>query len=184
MHRAVEIALGEVGYLEKDTPEALDEKETSAGSANFTKYARDMDAISRFYNGSKQGYPWCDVFVDWCFVEAYGVQNARRLLCQPIFSRGAGCRYSFEYYRQAGRLFSDPQPGDQIFFQREGSICHTGIVTDVTQESVCTVEGNTSDEEGVIPNGGCVTRKRYPLDSPLIAGFGRPDYSLVGEMPE
>ena len=98
---------------------------------------------------------------------------------------GAGCTQSAGYYRAVGRFHKKaPQPGDQIFFQREGSICHTGIVTDVTQESVCTVEGNTSDEEGVIPNGGCVTQKQYPLDSPLIAGFGRPDYSLVGEMPE
>lgn len=184
MHKSVTVALAEVGYLEKQSPENLDDKLANPGQENYTKYARDMASHLGFYRGSKQGYPWCDVFVDWCFVEAYGVQNARRLLCQPIFSRGAGCRYSFEYYRQAGRLFSDPQPGDQIFFQREGSICHTGIVTDVTQESVCTVEGNTSDEEGVIPNGGCVTRKRYPLDSPLIAGFGRPDYSLVGEMPD
>ena len=108
MHRAVEIALGEVGYLEKDTPEALDEKETSAGSANFTKYARDMDAISRFYNGSKQGYPWCDVFVDWCFVTAYGEAMARTLLCQPKNSKGAGCRYSMAYYQQEGRFFSQP----------------------------------------------------------------------------
>ena len=46
---------------------------------------------------------------------------------------------------------------------------------------VYTVEGNTSDEEGVIPNGGCVTEKQYPMDSTGIAGYGRPDYSLAGE---
>lgn len=121
------------------------------------------------------------MFVDWCFTEAYGVQNARKLLCQPVFSKGAGCRYSFGYYQEAGRLFFYPQPGDQIFFRREEAICHTGIVVKVIKDTVFTVEGNTSDEAGVIPNGGCVTEKQYPIDSAQIAGYGRPDYSLVGE---
>ena len=181
MHKSVSIALGEVGYLEKHTPHHLDSKLENPGEENYTKYARDMASHLGFYLGSKQGYPWCDVFVDWCFVEAYGVQNARKLLCQPILSKGAGCRYSFEYYREAGRIAFHPQPGDQIFFRREETICHTGIVVRVTGDSVYTVEGNTSDEEGVIPNGGCVSEKHYPIDSPSIAGYGRPDYSLVGE---
>lgn len=181
MHKSVTIALGEVGYLEKHTPENLDDKLANPGEENYTKYARDMAAHLGFYRGSKQGLPWCDVFVDWCFTEAYGVQNARRLLCQPILSRGAGCKYSFEYFREAGRLAFYPQPGDQIFFRRDGNICHTGIVTRVADEVVHTVEGNTSDGDGVIPNGGCVTEKQYPIDSEAIAGYGRPDYSLVGE---
>ena len=181
MHKSVTVALGEVGYLEKQTPEKLDDKLANPGQENYTKYARDMASHLGFYRGSKQGYPWCDVFVDWCFVEAYGVQNARRLLCQPIFSRSAGCRYSFAYFQEAGRLEFCPQPGDQIFFRRDGNICHTGIVTRVCDGVVHTVEGNTSDEEGVIPNGGCVTEKQYPIGFPGIAGYGRPDYSLVGE---
>ena len=181
MHKVVSVALGEVGYLEKHTPEQLDDKLSNPGQENYTKYARDMAAHLGFYLGSKQGYPWCDVFVDWCFTEAYGVQNARKLLCQPVFSKGAGCRYSFGYYQEAGRLFFYPQPGDQIFFRREEAICHTGIVVKVSQDTVFTVEGNTSDEAGVIPNGGCVTEKQYPIDSNQIAGYGRPDYSLVGE---
>ena len=181
MHKSVSIALGEVGYLEKRTPENLDDKLENPGQENYTKYARDMASHLGFYLGSKQGYPWCDVFVDWCFVEAYGVQNARKLLCQPILSKGAGCRHSFAYYQEAGRLAFYPQPGDQIFFRREDHICHTGIVVKVSGDRVYTVEGNTSDEEGVIPNGGCVSEKSYPIDSPSIAGYGRPDYSLVGE---
>ena len=181
MHKSVIAALAEVGYLEKHTPQELDEKLANPGAENFTKYARDMAAHVGFYLGSKQGYPWCDVFVDWCFTQAYGAQNARRLLCQPLLSRGAGCRYSYGYFQEAGQLAFYPMPGDQIFFRRDGTICHTGIVTRVSGGVVYTVEGNTSDEEGVIPNGGCVTEKQYPVDHPEIAGYGRPDYSLVGE---
>ena len=120
MHKSVAVALGEVGYLEKRSPEKLDEKLANPGEENYTKYARDMAAHWGFYLGKKQGFPWCDVFVDWCFTQAYGVQNARRLLCQPVFSRGAGCRYSFAYFREAGRLETHPQPGDQIFFRQSG----------------------------------------------------------------
>lgn len=181
MHKSVMVALGEVGYLEKQTPEQLDEKYSNAGDANYTKYARDMAAHIGFYRGSKQGFPWCDVFVDWCFVQAYGVIAARRLLCQPLLSKGAGCRYSFGYFREAGQAAQEPQPGDQIFFQQEGNICHTGLVTAVRNGRVYTVEGNTSDAEGIIANGGCVAEKSYLLQDPGIAGYGRPDYALVGE---
>lgn len=179
MHEAVRIALDEVGYLEKQSPASLDEKQTNAGSDNFTKYARDLDAHFGFYRGSKQGYPWCDVFVDWCFVKAYGVHMARKLLCQPILSRGAGCRYSYSYFEAAGRLFHAPEPGDQVFFQQDGRICHTGLVTAADETYVYTVEGNTSDDAGIVANGGCVREKRYELSFPGLAGYGRPDYSLV-----
>lgn len=181
MHKSVMIALAEVGYLEKQTPEQLDEKLSNPGDENYTKYARDMRAHLGFYRGGKQGLPWCDVFVDWCFVEAYGVSAARRLLCQPILSRGAGCRYSYGYYEETGRIAAEPQPGDQIFFRRDGKICHTGLVTEVKDGRVYTVEGNTSDQVGIIANGGCVAQKSYDLRDPGIAGYGRPDYTLVGE---
>lgn len=179
MHKAVEIALGETGYLEKATAESLDGREENPGSANYTKYARDLDDTPLFYNGDKQGQPWCDVFVDWCFVQAYGPRLGRRILCQPPVSRGAGCRYSMGYFKLRGRFFREPQPGDQIFFQRDGNVCHTGIVTDVDAQTVYTVEGNTSSEPGVVANGGCVRRKSYLRNSPDIAGYGRPIYELA-----
>ena len=98
-----------------------------------------------------------------------------------ILSRGAGCRYSYGYYEETGRIAAEPQPGDQIFFRRDGKICHTGLVTEVKDGRVYTVEGNTSDQAGIIANGGCVAQKSYDLHDPGIAGYGRPDYTLVGE---
>ena len=181
MHKSVIIALGEVGYLEKQSRRQLYEKHTNPGDENYTKYAREMDIQFCFYRGVKQGCPWCDVFVDWCFVQAYGVIAGRKLLCQPILSKGAGCRYSYGYYAQAGQLVDSPQEGDQIFFRREGRICHTGLVTGVKDGRVYTVEGNTSDAQGIVANGGCVAQKSYALDDPGIAGYGRPDYAAVGE---
>lgn len=172
----IAVALAEVGYLEKKTNEQLDSKTANAGYNNFTKYARDMDNIPGFYNGKKQGAYWCDMFVDWCFVKAFGVEAAKKLLFQPNKSSGAGCKYSANYYRKAGRLYSSPKVGDQIFFGKKGSESHTGIVYKVTSDTVYTIEGNTRATSGVIANGGGVFLKAYARTDKNIAGYGRPAY--------
>lgn len=56
---------------------------------------------------------------------------------------------------------------------------HTGLVVGVSNNRVYTIEGNTSSAAGVVPNGGCVRDKSYPLGASYIGGYGRPDYSLV-----
>ena len=61
--KVIEVALNEVGYVEKASNSNLDSKTGNVGSGNYTKYARDLDNIS-FYNGNKNGYAWCDVFVE------------------------------------------------------------------------------------------------------------------------
>ena len=97
--KLINVAKAEVGYLEKKDNKSLDSKTANAGKGNFTKYARDLDNISGFYNGKKNGYAWCDVFVDWCFVKSFGVDRAKELLLQPNKSLGAGCTYSARYYK-------------------------------------------------------------------------------------
>lgn len=176
VNELINIALKEVGYLEKASNSCLDNKTSNVGANNYTKYARDLDAISGFYNGKKQGFPWCDVFVDWCFVKAFGVDKAKELLCQPNKSLGAGCGYSMNYYKEKKQFYTKPAIGDQIFFKSGTSIAHTGIVYDVDKTYVYTVEGNTSDANGVVANGGGVYKKKYKLSSSSIAGYGRPTY--------
>lgn len=175
--KVIDIFLNEVGYLEKASNANLDSKTGNAGYANYTKYARDLDALGYFYNGPKQGYAYCDVTVDWAFVKAYGVEAALFLLCQPKYSAGAGCGYSAQYYKNKGQFHkSNPQPGDQIFFGSEGNVTHTGLVYKVTSTKVYTVEGNTSGASGVIANGGGVCEKSYSLGYAKIYGYGRPAY--------
>ena len=81
----VTIALAEVGYREKASNASLDDKTANAGAANWTKYARDL-AAAGYYNGNKNGYAWCDVFVDWCFFKAYGAVEGQRIQCQSSAS--------------------------------------------------------------------------------------------------
>lgn len=179
-NKVIQIAKNEVGYLEKQNNMNLDSKTANAGDKNYTKYARDLDNIPGFYNGKKQGFAWCDCFVDWCFVKAYGVDNAKRLLCQPDKSLGAGCQYSMDYYKTKGQLYTSPKIGDQIFFKNSsGKIVHTGLVENVDRSYVYTIEGNTSTASGVIANGGGVCKKKYKLNYERIASYGRPKYDLT-----
>ena len=162
----VAIALAEVGYREKATNSVLDDKTANSGSNNWTKYARDL-AAAGYYNGNKNGYAWCDVFVDWCFFKAYGAVKGQRIQCQsgPL---GAGCIYSAQYYQQKGRYDRKPKVGDQVFFQTGGQIGHTGIVVEVTDTTITTVEGNSSDQ---------VKKNTYSRSNGYIAGYGHPLYS-------
>lgn len=181
--KVIAIALAEVGYLEKKSNACLDDKTANAGSNNYTKYARDLDAIG-FYNGPKQGYPWCDVLVDWCMVQAFGVEKAKELLNHgPL---GAGCPYSARYYKAAGRWHtSDPQPGDQVFFGTSlENATHTGLVVKVENGREYTVEGNTSGASGVVANGGGVFLKSYAVNYSGICGYGRPNYDIESEENE
>lgn len=179
--KVIEVAKAEIGYLEKKSNSQLDNKTANAGSKNITKYARDMDAIG-FYNGEKQGVAWCDMFVDWCFVQAYGLKAALAMTFQPLGKKnsGAGCQYSFNYYKNNGRIFKDPQPGDQIFFWNSAKTrkSHTGLVEKVSGGKVYTIEGNTSGASGVVANGGGVKAKSYALNYSRIAGYGRPLWDL------
>lgn len=183
MLKVIEVALGEVGYLEKANNSQLDDKIANAGYGNWTKYARDLDELG-VYNFRKNGFDWCDMFVDWCMITAYGVEMGQKLICQPMGGLGAGCTYSAQYYREKGQFHtSNPQPGDQIFFSSDGgkSSYHTGLVERADANYVYTIEGNTYGASGVIANGGGVCRKRYALNYSQIAGYGRPDYSMIEE---
>lgn len=163
--RLLETARAEIGYVEKETNDQLDNKTANAGDNNWNKYARDLDAIGVVYNGRKNGYAWCDIFTDWCFIRTFGLERGMSLLCQVKSGLGAGCTYSANYYKQKGQFHTrNPQPGDQIFFTKDGgkTMYHTGIVEKVSGGRVYTIEGNTSSQPGVVPNGGCVRDKNYP----------------------
>lgn len=168
--RLIEVARAEEGYLEKKSGELLYSKTGNAGGNNYTKYAKELYP-------SLQAQPWCDMFVDWCFVQAFGKVDAERLLGGGF---SAYTPTSAQYYKLRGQYHkTNPKPGDQIFFRNSQRICHTGIVEEVTLTKVRTIEGNTNSGSDVVPNGGAVCRKEYDLGNSRIDGYGRPDWSLV-----
>lgn len=177
IEKVISIAMNEVGYLEKKSNTQLDSKTANAGTGNYTKYARDL--VKEIGSPYAQGVAWCDMFVDWCFIQAYGKEKAKEML-------GGWSAYtptSANYYKNKGRWCNSPQPGDQIFYKNSNRICHTGIVYSVDNAKVYTIEGNTSGGNGVIANGGGVFKKSYSLNYSKIAGYGRPEYDTTSSAP-
>lgn len=163
------IAADEVGYVEKATNKDLDRKSANPGTGNWTKYARDLWAADpHFYQGPKNGYDWCAVFVDWCMYMAAN-QDAAKAQAALYYTGpyGAGCTSSVKYYKQAGAWFSTPKAGDQIFFGSASAVRHTGLVEKVEGSKVHTIEGNSEN---------MVRRKIYALTDCSILGYGRPAY--------
>lgn len=168
--KLVAIAEAEIGYHEKASNSNLDSKTANSGSKNYTKYGRDLHKAG-YYNGNKQGFDWCDQFVDWCFYQLCGrnKDKAEYLECQTG-NYGAGCGFSMKYYKAAGRLDKTPKVGDQIFFKYtndSSTADHTGIVVRVTDSLIETVEGNSGNE---------VKRKAYQRTDKTIIGYGHPRY--------
>lgn len=166
----VAIAEAEIGYHEKASNSNLDSKTANSGNKNYTKYGRDLHEAG-YYNGNKNGYDWCDQFVDWCFYQLCGrnKDKAEYLECQTG-NYGAGCGYSLKYYKAAGRFDGNPKVGDQIFFKYgadDSTADHTGIVVGLTAKMIRTVEGNSGNE---------VKRKAYRRFDQTIIGYGHPRY--------
>lgn len=176
--KLVAFAKSEVGYIEKATNAELEDKKANPGNANFNKYAAILDTTNVF-NGRKQGADWCAIFVVCMFYLAFGLETMRKITNIPAKSMAAGVRYLRNYFAGAGGLVSYPEPGDVIFFKtKDGSAWqHTGIVTDVKNGYVYTVEGNAGTPEGV-------NSFVYPLTNPRIGGYGRARWDLVPAEPE
>lgn len=169
MDKAIEkvilIAKNEEGYLEKKSNSQLDSKTANAGSANYTKYWRDIKP-------DYQGQPWCAAFVSWCFMKAFGQEKAEKLLKH----------WPYVYCPTLGNLFTrnaNPKIGDVVIFYHNGTFTHTGLVTAVIGDRFYTIEGNTSGASGIIANGGGVCAKSYLNSQMLGTKFCTPDYSIV-----
>lgn len=163
--RVINIALAEVGYLEKRTNNNLYDKTANAGSNNYTKYWAEIKP-------SYQKQPWCACFVTWCFVQAFGVELAAKLLKH----------YPYVYCPTMSGLFhlnANPKRGDIVIFKRNGTFVHTGIVTSVNGDYFTTVEGNTSGGISIVANGGGVFKKGYYNSNLPGTKFCTPDWSLV-----
>ncbi len=166
-NKVIRIALNEEGYLEKKSNSQLDSKTANAGSANYTKYGK--------WYGLNPDL-WCAMFICWIFNEAYGETAAKKLLAGRFSAACEEIRQNFIGKKQYHT--SNPQIGDIVFFKgtRHAGANHIGIITDVSQGRIYTIEGNTSGGSYVIDNGGGVAKKSYGITYSKILGYGRPAY--------
>ena len=161
VEKIIEVAKGEVGYLEKRSNSQLDSKTANAGDRNFVKYW----SVKPEWNGSY----WCAAFCTWVFQTALGKERATQLLKHYPYVYCPTLAAKFTKY-------STPKVGDIVIFWKNGAYAHTGIVVGVNGNQFTTIEGNTSGASSVIDNGGGVCQKTYKLNN-VNAKFCRPDYS-------
>ena len=175
MLKVLEVALSYVGYHEKASNKDLDSFTGNSGSGNWNKFSKYLDDFGDYYAGKKNGYPWCEAYVDACFAMAYTRKIGQKMLYQPNKSYGAGCVQSVGYYKANNAFDKTPHVGDQIYFSYgSGEADHTGLVWQVTDTTVYTVEGNSNN---------AVEKHSYLRTNKNIYGYGHPNYSLVKETP-
>jgi hypothetical protein len=169
-----------VGYCEKDKladlGQSMEQPEgftKNQGSKNYTIFAKDLyKAIKEDY----QAQPWCDTFIDICFIKVFGIEQAKKYLCG--FS--SYTPYSADFFKRSGRYSKNPTLGAIVFFKNTKRIHHTGFVyaIDNVNKEFLTIEGNTNKTDGVVANGGMVCIKRYSFNNKNIDGFGNIGYKV------
>lgn len=107
---------------------------------------------------SGDAYPWCMVFVQWCFYA----------LGQTLPYRTASCSALLGWYRANDKttVHDNPVPGDIVIY----NFGHTGIVTGSNGDSITAIEGNTGTLNR--NNGGEVmeqTRKKSLVTAYITA---------------
>ena len=144
------------------------------------KYAKTFDDHFddwKWYNGRKNGGDYCTIYFDWCFVTAFGVDKARKMLNRPLYSCGAGVRYSREYLKSIGRVSDTPAPGCAVYFGDLPYPRHIGFVYKVTDTMIYTYEGNCTYSKNVTG----VKARSYNRNNSDILDYGYPVYD---ETPE
>lgn len=170
-----------VGYCEKDrladlgqSMENPEDFTKNQGDKNYTIFAKDLyKAIKEDY----QAQPWCDTFIDICFIKVFGIEQAKKYL--GGFS--SYTPFSANFFKKQGRYSKNPTLGAIVFFKNTKRIHHTAFVyaIDTVHKEFLTIEGNTNNNTGVVANGGAVCIKRYSFNDSKIDGFGNIEYNSI-----
>ncbi len=116
---------------------------------------------------SGSAYPWCAVFVWWCFRES----GASELFYGG--KKTASCSTLLGFHK-AQAVRGNYLPGDIIFFNFDGrkNTQHVGICEGWDGRYITTIDGNTAPTNEA--NGGAVMRRKR--DKKYIVGAYRPAY--------
>jgi CHAP domain len=112
--------------------------------------------------------PWCAAFVSFCLNKT-GTGHGKIVWVPNIVAR----------YREEGRLFTAPQPGDVfcLWFPSKNRYAHTGAVESVDGSFIWTVEGN-SNAAGERTGGKVVRLHRKWKGTRTV--FARPPFAAGG----
>lgn len=121
--------------------------------------------------GGKKFWEWYGFGsrVEWCAIYVSWVEDSQGYISEGIAPKFAMVKDGANWFKDRDQWMdagSTPAANDLIFFDwdSDGVLDHVGIVTGVIDDKVYAVEGNSSDR---------CRQKRYKLNDPVIAGYGR-----------
>lgn len=129
-------ALKWVGYMEKKTNANLEDFKKNAGYNNFTYFG---DWLKKNIGAPyANGVAWCDMYLDYVFIQALGVTRAKQLL-------GGWSAYtptSSNNLKKSGATQvapKDSKAGDIVFFKNSTRICHIALSLGTDVEEIVSV---------------------------------------------
>lgn len=169
-----------------------------------TSSSSTSNKVSQFLNEAmshlKEGNSWtcklsgCPTTFPWCAAFVVAVATAVGVIGKVIYkSYNSGTMVREGLKRKYGTYYrgaywgesNQPKPGDLVIYrwhassayagQDEYTADHVGIVREVRNGSIYTVEGNCSNR---------VSTNRYSINYHCILGYFRPDWSRVGGSAE
>lgn len=128
---------------------------------------KEPEAFSKYAGGRNEH--WCAHFASWVFLRAGSPLPGYKMpsLVPPRWNPVASVNTLYNEVAKEGKISQTPKPNDLIFYYRTGSSGkkgHVGIVTQVKDGKVVSIEGNLSDR---------VVQVTHRLNDPKIAGYGR-----------
>ena len=147
----------------------IDIAESQVGVTKYPPNSNNVIYNTEYYGHEVSGssYPWCCVFVWWCFAQF-----------EPcLVKKTASCQDLAQWFKDNGKWGSTPHPGDVVFFKFNTNnrwTNHVGIVKEVLDNGakIITIEGNTSQSSD--DHGGAVMERTRTSN---IVGYGKPAYS-------
>jgi hypothetical protein len=158
----VDVALSQVG--QKEFPAGSNQGDLPISMVNTYIRSIGMQPGPESY--------WCAAFVYWVYSQL-GLQNL--VPKQPYTPSMWNNLNPNQRILAVGA--PDVQPGDIIFYEKKGIICHVGIVTKVNATTLDTVEGNTGFDQVTRESIEVQEHKNVPITgtrgSNRIRGYGR-----------
>lgn len=121
--KVISLLTDQVGYIEKASNKDLDSKTGNKGTANYTKFSRDVNAAGLM---GCQAQPWCGTCQFWCDLKCWGKGTALKLwnMTEKTYC-GYSCFDTYNVFKKAGKVGMTPKVGALVIF----TFSHMGRVS-------------------------------------------------------
>ena len=167
--------INDEGYIEKASDKDLDSKTGNRGTANYTKFSRDVNAAGLM---GCQGQPWCGTCQFAEDLNEFGKDNAlaKWYMTDKTYV-GYNCFATYNTFKKVGKVGMTPKVGALVIF----NYSHMGRVLSIYSEKGIKYydcfEGNTLPDVESRNGGQCAIKRRRYDDLSVVKGYCYIDYN-------